>query len=77
LEHFAEGHIPPDDRQELRKAAANVRYLAMVRDDRLPEIDRWIQTDGGRVSTAAVGVGSATGPVSSQTGDHGDDLAAE
>jgi aminopeptidase N len=53
LDHFAEGHIPPDGRQELRKAAARVRYLATVRDDRLPEIDRWIQTDGGRVSSAA------------------------
>ncbi len=47
LERFAAGHIPPDGRQELRKAEASVRYLAMIRNDRLPEIDRWIQTDGG------------------------------
>ena len=53
LEHFAEGHIPPGGRQELRKAAARVRYLAKIRNDRLPEIDRWIQSDGGRASTAA------------------------
>jgi aminopeptidase N len=82
LEHFAEGHIPPDDRQELRKAAANVRYLAMVRDDRLPEIDRWIKTDGGRVSTVdrSMSEGSPARrdlAYTSQTGDHGDDLAAE
>jgi aminopeptidase N len=55
LERFAEGHIPPDGRQELRKAEATVRYLAMIRNDRLPEIDRWMQTDGGRASSAAVG----------------------
>jgi hypothetical protein len=65
-----EGHIPPDGRQELRKAEATVRYLAMIRNDRLPKIDRWMQTDGGRASSAAVGF-------ISKTGDRGDDLAAK
>jgi aminopeptidase N len=48
LERFAAGHIPRDGRQELRKAEATVRYLAMIRNDRLPEIDRWIQTNERR-----------------------------
>ena len=64
LERFAEQHIPSDGRQELRKAEATVRYLARIRNDRVPEIDRWIQTDGGRASTAAVGFISTASPVS-------------
>ena len=44
LDAFAEQHIPPDARQDLRKAESNIRYLATVRDARLPEIDRGIQS---------------------------------
>ncbi len=62
LERFAAGHIPPDGQQELRKSEARVRYLVSIRNDRLPQIDRWI-TDGGRVSTAAIGITSAARPV--------------
>ena len=43
LDAFAEHHIPPDARQDLRKAEATVRYLAEIRKDRLPEVDQWLK----------------------------------
>jgi len=43
LDAFAQEHIPPDARQDLRKSEANVRYLAQVRQDRLPQINEWLQ----------------------------------
>jgi len=47
LDAFAQEHIPPDARQDLRKAEANVRYLAQVRRDRLPQINQWLQQPRG------------------------------
>jgi aminopeptidase N len=47
LDAFAQEHIPPDARQDLRKSEANVRYLAQVRRDRLPQINQWLQQPRG------------------------------
>jgi len=47
LDAFAERHIPPDARQDLRKAEATVRYLAEIRKDRLPEVDQWLKNQRG------------------------------
>ena len=44
LNTFAESHIPVDGRQDLRKAESNIRYLAKIRKDRLPEIDQWLES---------------------------------
>jgi aminopeptidase N len=43
LDAFADGHIEADARQDVLKAESLVRYLAMVRTKRLPEVDRWVQ----------------------------------
>jgi aminopeptidase N len=48
LNAFAEHHIPPDARQNLRKTEATVRYRATIRKDRLPEVDQWVQSQVGR-----------------------------
>jgi aminopeptidase N len=48
LNAFAERHIAPDARQDLRKTEAAVRYHAAIRKDRLPEVDQWVKNDGGR-----------------------------
>jgi aminopeptidase N len=42
LDAFAKDHIPANARQDLRKSEATVRYLAKVRTERLPEVDRWL-----------------------------------
>jgi hypothetical protein len=47
LDAFAKDHIPADARQDVMKSEANVRYLAKVRTDRLPEVDRWLASHGG------------------------------
>jgi aminopeptidase N len=47
LDHFAELHIPPGARQDLRKIEANVRYFAKIRQDRLPEVDIWLRKQRG------------------------------
>jgi len=47
LNTFAEGHIPADGRQDLRKAEANIGYLAKIRKERLPEVDQWLKSQGG------------------------------
>jgi aminopeptidase N len=39
---FADAHIPADARQEVRKAAAQVAFRAMLRQQRLPDVDRWL-----------------------------------
>ena len=46
LNAFAEGHIPADGRQDLRKAEADVSYLAKIRKDRVPEVDQWLESQG-------------------------------
>ncbi|MGC1386785.1 MAG: M1 family metallopeptidase [Steroidobacteraceae bacterium] len=48
LNGFAESHIPPDARQTLLKTEAVVRYHAAIRKDRLPEVDRWVQSQTAR-----------------------------
>jgi aminopeptidase N len=47
LNTFAARHIPVDGRQDLRKAESNVRYLAKIRQDRLPEVDQWLKRQSG------------------------------
>ena len=47
LNAFAQEHIPPEARQDLRKSEAYVRYLAQVRRDRLPQINQWLQQPRG------------------------------
>jgi len=47
LDAFARDNIPQTARQDLRKSEATIRYLAKVRQDRLPEVDRWLKTKGG------------------------------
>jgi aminopeptidase N len=46
LEAFARDHVPAGARRDLRKSVANIRYLASIRKDRLPEVDRWLQGQG-------------------------------
>ncbi len=48
LEAWAEGHIPANARQDVRKAEAEVRYRASIRDQRLPDIDRWLARQTGQ-----------------------------
>jgi aminopeptidase N len=43
LESFADKHIPVNARKDVRKAVALLRYLARVRNERLPEVDRWLK----------------------------------
>jgi len=47
LNAFAERHIPSDARQALRQTEATVRYRAAVRQDRLPEVDQWLNNQPG------------------------------
>jgi aminopeptidase N len=43
LAAFADAHIPANERVDVRKAEASLRYLARVRQQRLPEMDRWLR----------------------------------
>ncbi len=40
LEAFARAHIPPDKRLDVHKAEASLRYLARVRRERVPDLER-------------------------------------
>ena len=40
LDAFARAHIPPDKRLDVRKTQASLRYLARVRRERLPDLER-------------------------------------
>ena len=42
LEAFAAVHIPTSADQDKRKVTALVRFVASIRTERLPEIDRWL-----------------------------------
>ncbi|HTW35465.1 MAG TPA: M1 family metallopeptidase [Rhizomicrobium sp.] len=42
LHAFADAHIPPDARGDVRKADATIRFYAKIRAERLPELDRWL-----------------------------------
>ncbi|MEO7026473.1 MAG: M1 family metallopeptidase [Caulobacteraceae bacterium] len=47
LDAFADRHIAAGDRQDVRKAEAEIRYYAKVRAERLPQVDAWLKTHGG------------------------------
>lgn len=42
LDAFATAHIPQNARQDLRKSESSIRYNAMIRDNRLPEVGHWL-----------------------------------
>jgi aminopeptidase N len=42
LDKFAAAHVPENARQDYVVANARIRYLARIRDTRLPEADRWV-----------------------------------
>ena len=46
LNAFAEQYIPSGGRLDLRKSESNIRYLAKIRKDRLPEVDQWLMSQG-------------------------------
>ncbi|MDP9065616.1 MAG: M1 family metallopeptidase [Pseudomonadota bacterium] len=50
LDEFAAAHIPATARQDVKKADSNIRYLASIKKNRLPEIDRWIQSRAATTS---------------------------
>jgi aminopeptidase N len=42
LQAFGAANVPPGAGQDFRRATARIRYLAKVRTERLPEVDRWV-----------------------------------
>jgi aminopeptidase N len=46
LDAFSEQHIPASARGDIRKAEANIHYLDDIRQERLPEVDRWLGAPG-------------------------------
>jgi aminopeptidase N len=46
LDAFAQAHIEPGARGDVRKTRAQIEYNAKVRTQRLPEIDRWLSGRG-------------------------------
>ncbi|MDR3510471.1 MAG: M1 family aminopeptidase [Caulobacteraceae bacterium] len=42
MDAFAAANIPESARQDVRKADANIAYLAKVKAERLPDVDRWL-----------------------------------
>lgn len=53
LERFAAQHIPSEARQDVRKTVAQIRYRAAIRDKRLPQVDRWLESEAGTKGAAA------------------------
>jgi len=47
LDAFAKDNIPESAMQDVRKADALVRYVAKVKNERLPEVDRWLKSQHG------------------------------
>jgi aminopeptidase N len=47
LDAFAKNNIPESAMQDVRKADALVRYVAKVRNERLPEVDKWLKGQHG------------------------------
>jgi aminopeptidase N len=47
LDAFAKDRIPASARQGVDKADSLIRYLAKIRQERLPGVDRWVQSQGG------------------------------
>lgn len=46
LDDFARARIPASARQEVRTVASHIHFLALIRRDRLPDVDRWIRASG-------------------------------
>jgi aminopeptidase N len=46
LDAFAEKNIPANARGEVRRAEAQIAYRAKIRQDRLPDADRWLAGQG-------------------------------
>ena len=45
LERFAKRHIPANAQGDMLKAKANMLYRSRIREEQLPQIDRWLQGD--------------------------------
>jgi hypothetical protein len=43
LDAFARAHIPPEKRLDVRKIQASLRYRALVRRERLPDLERGLR----------------------------------
>jgi hypothetical protein len=43
LNAFARAHIPPDKRLDVQKTESSLRYLARVRRERLPDLERGLR----------------------------------
>ncbi|MHB8286414.1 MAG: ERAP1-like C-terminal domain-containing protein, partial [Caulobacteraceae bacterium] len=50
LDRFADAHIAATNRQDVRKARAQIAYHAGIRQARLPEIDRWLASGKGKIA---------------------------
>ncbi|MDD5322192.1 MAG: M1 family metallopeptidase [Methylococcales bacterium] len=44
LDRYAEGNIPASARQSAVKAIASIKYYSAIRKDRIPEVDRWLNS---------------------------------
>jgi len=44
LDHYAETNIPASARQSVVKAIASIKYYSAIRKDRIPEVDRWLNS---------------------------------
>jgi len=58
LRAFANAHIPASARRDTAKALSNMRYQQRIREERLPDIGRWLaqaQPPSGRAATPAAG----------------------
>ena len=59
LHVYADAHIPASARQSAVKAEARIAYHAMIRNRRLPEVDRWLGTEASSQSVGARQPGNA------------------
>jgi aminopeptidase N len=46
LDAYATAHIAADARQEVVKAESGITYSAKIRQERLPDVDRWLASQG-------------------------------
>lgn len=44
LDRYAETNIPASARQSVVKAIASIKYYSAIRKDRIPEVDRWLNS---------------------------------
>jgi len=47
LDEFAKNNIPESAMQDVHKADSLVRYVAKVKSERLPEVDKWLKSQHG------------------------------